>query len=126
SRQLDAPDSALRRRYVELRRIMLLCLREVRELNRSKLPDALWGARLQLLDDQAARIDAGFRQRLFGSVRTRYVDGLQTSSLMNDLGYFSRIIQSLRNVLLLSEVHELSRQLREVLPQEEAPLIQLR
>ncbi|MBD7976972.1 Na/Pi cotransporter family protein [Serpens gallinarum] len=126
SRQLDAPDSALRRRYVELRRHLLLCLREVRELNRSKLPDALWGERLQLLDDQAARFDAGFRQRLFASVRTGELDGLQTSSLMNDLGYCSRIIQSLRNVLLLSEGHELSRQLREVLPQEEAPLIQLR
>ncbi len=125
-RQLDAPDSALRRRYVELRRHLLLCLREVRELNRSKLPDALWGERLQLLDDQAARFDAGFRQRLFASVRTGELDGLQTSSLMNDLGYCSRIIQSLRNVLLLSEGHELSRQLREVLPQEEAPLIQLR
>jgi phosphate:Na+ symporter len=126
SRQLDAPDSALRRRYVELRRHLLLCLREVRELNRSKLPDALWGERLQLLDDQAARFDVGFRQRLFASVRTGELDGLQTSSLMNDLGYCSRIIQSLRNVLLLSEGHELSRQLREVLPQEEAPLIQLR
>lgn len=126
SRQLDAPDSALRRRYVELRRHLLLCLREVRELNRSKLPDALWGERLQLLDDQAARFDAGFRQRLFASVRTGELDGLQTSSLMNDLGYCSRIIQSLRNVLLLSEGHALSRQLREVLPQEEAPLIQLR
>src|SRR5690606_15746034 len=85
SRQLDAPDSALRRRYVELRRHLLLCLREVRELNRSKLPDALWGERLQLLDDQAARFDAGFRQRLFASVRTGELDGLQTSSLMNDL-----------------------------------------
>jgi phosphate:Na+ symporter len=125
-RQLEAPDSALRRRYVELRRHLLLCLREVRELNRSALPDALWSERLQLLDEQAAGFDAGFRQRLFASVRAGELDGLQTSSLMNDLGYCSRIIQSLRNVLLLGEGHELSRQLREVLPQEEAPLIHLR
>ncbi len=126
SRQLNAPDSALRRRYVELRRHLLICLREVRELNRSTLPEVLWSERLQLLDDQAARFDAGFRHRLFASVRAGELDGLQTSSLMNDLGYCSRIIQSLRNVLLLAEGHELTRQLREVTPQEEAPLIQLR
>ena len=124
-RQLGAPESALRRGYVELRRHLLLCLREVRELNRSKLPDALWSERLQALDEQAATFDARFRQQLFALVRKGELDGLQTSSLMNDLGYSSRIIQSLRNVLLLGEGHELSRQLREVLPQEEAPLIQL-
>ncbi|MNJ65510.1 hypothetical protein D3C77_615250 [compost metagenome] len=125
-RQLGAPESALRRGYVELRRHLLQCLREVRELNRSTLPDALWSERLQLLDDKAAGFDARFRQKLFASVRAGELDGLQTSSLMNDLGYSSRIIQSLRNVLLLGEGHELSRQLREVMPQDEVPLIQLR
>ena len=61
----------------------------------------------------AAAFDAAFRRKLFEAVRNRELDGLQTSSLMNDLGYASRIIQSLRNALLLGEGQELTRQLRQ-------------
>ena len=49
----------------------------------------------------AATYDADFRERLFAQVRSARLSGDQASSLMNDLGYASRIIQSLRNVLLL-------------------------
>ncbi len=41
---------------------------------------------------------------------------------MNDLGYASRIIQSLRNALLLGEGQELTRQLRQTDVRDE-PLI---
>ena len=121
----QASDTAVRRAYVELRRHLLHALREVQELNRSNLPEEQWNARLRLLDDTAATFDSRFRQRLFAGIRTGELDGLQTSSLMNDLGYTSRIIQSLRNVLMISEGHELSRQLRALFGQQQEPLIQL-
>jgi phosphate:Na+ symporter len=121
----QSADTAMRRAYVELRRQLLYALREVQELNRSNLPEEQWNHRLQLLDDSAATFDARFRQRLFAGIRSGELDGLQTSSLMNDLGYTSRIIQSLRNVLLISEGHELSRQLRTLIGQQQEPLIQL-
>ncbi|MCW3147509.1 Na/Pi symporter [Stutzerimonas stutzeri] len=116
-------ESAARRAYVELRRHLLEALREIRSLNSSRLPDDLWRERLQWLDDRAAEFDAAFRKHLFEAVRGRELDGLQTSSLMNDLGYASRIIQSLRNALLLGEGQELIRQLRQ-LPEDDGPIIQ--
>jgi len=118
-------DSAMRRAYVELRRHLLHALREVNDLNRSSLPEDMWNERLRRFDDEAAAFDARFRQRLFAGVRAGELDGLQTSSLMNDLGYTSRIIQSLRNVLLISEGHELSRQLRRLFGHQQEPLIQV-
>lgn len=111
---LRQDDSRARAAYVELRRHLLETLREMRALNRSPLPDELWRERLQWLDEHAAVFDAAFRRKLFEAVRNRELDGLQTSSLMNDLGYASRIIQSLRNALLLGEGHELTRQLRQL------------
>ncbi|MDH4556324.1 hypothetical protein E8F11_14290 [Pseudomonas sp. BN417] len=56
-------------------------------------------AALQRVDAKAAAFDGAFRTRLFNAVRSGELDGLQTSSLMNDLGYAGRIFQSLRNVL---------------------------
>lgn len=109
---LRQDDSRVRTAYVELRRHLLETLREMRALNQSPLPDELWRERLQWLDEHAAAFDAAFRRKLFEAVRNHELDGLQTSSLMNDLGYASRIIQSLRNALLLGEGHELTRQLR--------------
>jgi len=108
---LRTDDSAARQAYVELR-----------ALNHSELPDELWRERLNWLDERAAKFDAEFRRRLFESIRNQKLDGLQSSSLMNDLGYASRIIQSLRNALLLGEGHELTRQLRQ-LAEDEGPVI---
>jgi len=109
---LRQDESAVRQAYVELRRHLLEALREIRTLNHSELPDELWRERLNWLDERAAQFDGEFRQRLFESVRNQKLDGLQTSSLMNDLGYASRIIQSLRNALLIGEAQPLFRELR--------------
>ena len=111
---LRQDESAVRQAYVERRRHLLESLREIRTLNHSELPDELWRERLNWLDERAAQFDGEFRQRLFESVRNQKLDGLQTSSLMNDLGYASRIIQSLRNALMLGDAQELTRQLRSV------------
>jgi len=119
---LRTDESAARQAYVELRRHLLESLREIRALNHSELPDELWRERLNWLDERAAKFDAEFRRRLFESIRNQKLDGLQSSSLMNDLGYASRIIQSLRNALLLGEGHELTRQLRQ-LAEDEGPVI---
>lgn len=119
---LRQDDSAARQAYVELRRQLLESLREIRALNHSELPDELWRERLNWLDERAAHFDTEFRRRLFESIRNHKLDGLQTSSLMNDLGYASRIIQSLRNALLLGEGHELTRQLRQ-LAADDGPVI---
>ncbi|MNO75485.1 Na+/Pi-cotransporter [compost metagenome] len=101
---LQAEPSAARDAYVELRRHLLVALREVRALGTldvASLPEGAWAARLALFDQHAAQFDTQFREQLFEAVRRNELDGLQTSSLMNDLGYVSRIIQSLRNVLQL-------------------------
>ncbi|PIA67344.1 sodium:phosphate symporter [Pseudomonas sediminis] len=117
---LDAPPSAARDAYVELRRHLLTTLHEVRELARSDMPDEMWQSRLRWLDEQAASFDAQFRQRLFAEVRYGHLDGLQTSSLMNDLGYVSRIFQSLRNVLMLGSEQALFRELRKFGDEQES------
>lgn len=107
---LQGEPSATREAYVELRRHLIGMLREVRSLGAligGDLPEEALQARLQLLNDSAAQFDAAFRQRLFAAVRRQELDGLQMSSLMNDLGYVSRIIQSLRNVLQLGTEHGL-------------------
>ncbi len=109
---LRTDESAARQAYVELRRHLLESLREIRALNHSELPDERWRERLNWLDERAARFDAEFRSRLFESIRNHTLDGRQSSSLMNDLGYASRIIQSLRNALLIGEVQPLFRELR--------------
>lgn len=117
---LDAPPSAAREAYVELRRHLLATLHEVRELARSDMPDEMWQSRLRWVDEQAASFDAQFRQRLFAEVRYGHLDGLQTSSLMNDLGYVSRIFQSLRNVLMLGSEQALFRELRKFGDEQES------
>lgn len=121
---LDAPPSAVRDAYVELRRHLLATLHEVRELARTDLPEEAWQSRLRWLDEQAANFDAAFRQRLLAQVREGRLDGLQTSSLMNDLGYASRIFQSLRNVLMLGSEQALFRELRKF-GEEQESLIRL-
>lgn len=121
---LNQPPSPARSAYVELRRHLLALLHALYELARADLDDEAWRARLQAIDDRAADFDAAFRARLFAMVRSQELDGLQTSSLMNDLGYASRIFQSLRNVLLLSEGHETLRSLRRIpVSEDESPIV---
>nr|WP_236254108.1 Na/Pi symporter [Entomomonas asaccharolytica] len=99
---LDKSDSTAYTFYIELRKYLLGKLREIYKLGELDLPDELWFSRLQLLNDDSANFDTSFRNRLFASVRLHQLNGTQTSSLMNDVGYASRIVQSLRNVLILS------------------------
>ncbi|MNQ66861.1 Na+/Pi-cotransporter [compost metagenome] len=120
---LNGPPSASRDAYVDLRRHLLATLHEVRELGLADLSDEAWSERLRWLDEKAASFDAAFRNRLFAAVRNGQLDGLQTSSLMNDLGYASRIIQSLRNVLLIGEGQDLFRELRHLGSEEESLIV---
>nr|WP_298144288.1 Na/Pi symporter [uncultured Pseudomonas sp.] len=125
-RYLREEEGPARQAYVELRRHLLHMLQEMRELGRMELPEQAWSERVELLDQQAADFDNRFRQHLFARVREHQLNGQQASSLMNDLGYTSRITQSLRNVLILSqgEGNELFRPLRQMMA-EDGPLIQL-
>lgn len=111
-RYLEGPAGASQQAYRELRRHLLLRLREVRDLGRCEWPDELWREQLRSFDERAARFDSDFRQRLFAQGRAGQLDGLQMSSLMNDLGYASRILQSLRNVLMIGGDQESFRELR--------------
>lgn len=125
-RYLREQEGASRQAYVELRRHLLHMLHEMRELGRLDLPEQAWSERLDLLDQQAADFDSRFRQHLFAQVREHQLSGQQAGSLMNDLGYASRITQSLRNVLMLGqgEGNELFRPLRQMVA-EDGPLIRL-
>jgi phosphate:Na+ symporter len=99
--------------YAELRRHLLWVLREIRTISALDLPAEALRLRLQLFDEQAAQFDVQFREGLFAAVREGRLNGAHASSLMNDLGYASRITQSLRNVLKLGldEGHDLLEQL---------------
>lgn len=122
--QLRSEPSVMRDTYVELRRHLLALLHELYELARAEeLSDEAWSARLVLLDEHAAEFDRAYRERLFGMVRQGTLDGLQTSSLMNDLGYVGRIFQGLRNVLQLTEAQGPLHGLREIEIDGMAPII---
>ncbi|MDY0206005.1 MAG: Na/Pi symporter [Pseudomonas sp.] len=116
--------------YLDLRRHVMWVLRQVREVGRLELPDDMWRSRLEWVDGQSAKFDADFRHRIFSEVRQQQLDNMQASSLMNDLGYSSRITQSLRNVLQLGLVgeNELLREVRHLggSGDDDFPLIQLR
>ncbi|NLD15487.1 MAG: Na/Pi cotransporter family protein [Gammaproteobacteria bacterium] len=120
--------SLVHNHYLDLRRHLLWILRQTREVGGLDVPDDVWSSRLEWLDGQAARFDAEFRNRIFAEVRNQKLDNLQASSLMNDLGYVSRITQSLRNVLQLGvlEGGDMLREVRRLGGSEgEFPLINL-
>ncbi|MDR2871210.1 MAG: Na/Pi symporter [Xanthomonadaceae bacterium] len=124
---LRLDDSAARKFYVELRGYMLRALREIHELGRIEVPDDAWLARFQLMDDDAEKFELSFREHLFMAIRNQQLDGLQMSSLMNDISFASRIIQSLHDVLMLSqgegEASEFFRELRKMTRSEESGLV---
>lgn len=127
-RYLRDDRSYVHNHYLDLRRHLLWVLRQVREIGQLDVPDDVWRSRLEWLDGQAGRFDAEFRQRIFAEVRKQQLNNLQASSLINDLGYSSRITQSLRNVLQLGlmEENELLRELRNLGSSEgDGPLIRL-
>jgi len=78
-------------------------------------PDAEHRAiRLAELGKQADDFEASFRQRLFMMVRRGELDGMQTGSLMNDLGYAERIFNSLRQAMAPVEEPESLHRLRQL------------
>lgn len=102
----DAP-SPLRDAYLDLRTQLLRLLRAVRAS-----ADADAAPRLDVLDREARRFEARFRQQLFAMVRDGRIDGLEAGSLMNDLGYADRIYRGLRTLLLQPAEPESLRALR--------------
>ena len=128
-RYLKDDRSLVHNHYLDLRGHVLWVLRQIREIGRLDLPDDVWRSRLDWMEAQAAKFDANFRHRIFSEVRNQQLDNLQASSLMNDLGYSSRITQSLRNVMQLGLVgdNELLREVRRLGgDDDDFPLIQLR
>ena len=120
--------SLVHNHYLDLRRHLLWILRQVREVGNLDVPEDVWRSRLEWFDGQAAKFDADFRNRIFAEVRKQKLDNLQASSLMNDLGYVSRITQSLRNVLQLGMLGDsnLLREMRQlVVDEDDFPLISL-
>ncbi|WP_298448709.1 Na/Pi symporter [uncultured Marinobacter sp.] len=113
--------------YMELRRHLLWVLRQVREVSRLEVPDEVWRHRLDWVDSEAAKFDAGFRHRIFTDVRKGQLNNLQASSLMHDLGYSVRITQSFRNVLQLglADGDELLREVRRLGSDDDLPLIRM-
>lgn len=126
ARYLNNGTPVSKQAYLDLRRHLLKVLRELRQLGLSNAPDTQWKEQLNRLDEQTAQFDWAFRMRLFHEVREQLLNAMEVSSLMNDLGYVSKITQSLRNVLLLAEGDEsqLLRGLRTLLGDED-PLIQI-
>lgn len=120
-RYLREDGSPAQTHYLALRRQLLWTLRQLREVARLEAADAVWLSRLDWLDAQAAAFDRAFRERLFAEVRAARLDGMQASSLMNDLGYASRIVQSLRNVVRLGKGGETLPALQPLLPDDESP-----
>lgn len=125
-RYLRDDHSLAHKHYLVLRRHLLWILRQVYEVSRLELPDDMWRNRLDLADEEAIKFEQGFRHGIFSEVRTGLLGNLQASSLINDLGYSSRIRQSFGNVLRLglSDENELLREVRR-LGGDESPLIQL-
>lgn len=95
-------EDVIRNEYLELRSHLMWVLRQIRELGvEQNMPEEMWLSRLEWVDSEAAKFDTQFRSELFGDVREQKISSLQASSLMNDVGYCSRIIQGLRNVMKL-------------------------
>lgn len=98
---LRQPESPARDAYVALRRYMALMLNDIRKMGAGNLSDEAWDGALEQLGERHSAFDTRFRAELFAAVRNDSINGMQLSSLLNDLGYAGRIIHSLRTVLQL-------------------------
>lgn len=96
---LSQPPSPVRAAYVDLRRQLITVLHTVRVM--AEVDDADWDARLAALDASISAFASGFRQSVFAALRADEIDGLQLSSLLNDLGYAEKISGGLRGLLVL-------------------------
>ena len=106
--------SPVREAYLALRQHLFRLLHALYKLGTTP-PDAEHRAiRLAELGKQADDFEASFRQRLFMMVRRGELDGMQTGSLMNDLGYAERIFNSLRQAMAPVEEPESLHRLRQL------------
>ena len=101
--RLDEADSPRREAYVALRRHLFGQMRALHALDPETMDRATIAARLESLDGQAARFEAGFRQYVLDMLRRGEIDGLQAGSLLNDLGYVDRIDHGLRGLAAAEE-----------------------
>ncbi len=123
---LRQPDSPARDAYVALRRHLVTVLHEARLLGRANVASEGWEERLQALADMVASFQQEFRSGLFDALRAGDINGMQLSSLLNDLGYAGRIAKGLRTLLQMRRPaeSELLRDLQITVDDEE-PLIVL-
>ncbi|MBB3809141.1 Na/Pi cotransporter family protein [Pseudochelatococcus contaminans] len=96
---LRGPDTPARDAYIELRLHLICLLHDVRELGRSGPQAPGWQAGLAEIDRKQEAFETRFRSHVFAAVREDRLDGLQLSSLINDLGYAGRIARGLRGLL---------------------------
>lgn len=110
--RLIEADSPVREAYIALRRHLFRLLHALYELGNTPTDFESRAVCLAELEKQADEFEASFRQRLFLMVRRGELDGLQTGSLMNDLGYAERIFNSLRQAMSPVDEPESLRRLR--------------
>lgn len=110
--QLRQPDSPMRDAYVALRRHLFSQLRALHALAHLGPETPAWDAGLEMLARREEQFEIAFRQRLFTMVHQGELDSAQTGSMMNDLGYASRIQQSLMSVARAVEEPQSLRKLR--------------
>lgn len=121
---LRGPDTPAREAYVELRRHLIDLLHDVRELGRLGPHDTRWESGLAEIDRKQRAFETRFRSHVFAAVREDRLDGLQLSSLINDLGYAGRIARGLRALLQIRTDEDGSLLFRNLdLTAEQTPLI---
>lgn len=107
----EPQESVARQNYLALRQHVLESLREIRQLSLADVDAAQWAVRFQALNEREQHFEEHFRQSLYEGIRSGALDGMVTSSLVNDLGSSHNIVRGLRAVLvLLGEGREAKRQ----------------
>ncbi len=112
--RLSEADAPVRATYLALRRHLFQLLHALYQIGAAPPEAAQRAERLAELDRAADEFEASFRQRLFAMVRRGELDGLQTGSLMNDLGYADRIFTSLRQAMAQVDEPESLQRLRQL------------
>lgn len=120
---LRQPDTPARDAYIEMRRHLLSVLHDIRALGHLQPHDPAWNIHLEELDRKQQAFETRFRSHVFSAVRDDRLDGMQLSSLLNDLGYVGRISRGLRAVVIIraEEENDLLRNLH--ITADEGPLI---
>lgn len=101
SHYLKQPNSVVRDFYVELRTYILTNLREMYQLDNLIIPESQWSLKLEQIARASSTFEKNFHNRLFLAISQHQLDGSNTSSLMNDMNYASRIVESLLSILNL-------------------------